>query len=86
MADPVIVPCPVNAWTKVATNVKTGLVHILKTDPAVYKQTYRLTGGAAPTNDDGAVPFCGQLEISSTDAIDVYIKAVLEDGNVRVDL
>ena len=86
MADPVITACPVDVWTKVATNVTTGFVHILKTDPDRYLQTYRDTGAAAPANNDGAVPFDTPLPISASAGIDVYIQPVGKLGSVRVDL
>lgn len=86
MADPVIVPCPVDAWTKVVTNKTTGVIHILKVDPDVYMQTYRDTGGATPTTVDEGVPFDSPLQISAAAAIDVYIRPKGKAGSVRVDL
>jgi hypothetical protein len=86
MADPVIVPCPVGAWTKVATNVTTGVIHILKTDPDAYFQTYRVTAGAAPTLDSEAVPFKDSLQISASAGIDVYVWCKGVAGSVRADL
>ena len=86
MADPVIVPCPAGAWTKVTTNVTAGIVHILKTDPDKYLQTYRDTGGAAPTDLSEAVPFDTPLQISAAAGIDVYVQPIGAAGSVRVDL
>ena len=86
MADPVVVTCPKDVWTKVATNVTTGLIHILKTDPDAYYQTYRDTGGAAPVDLSDAVPFDSPLQISASAGIDVYIQPNGEDGIVRVGL
>ena len=48
MADPAVTALTKDVWTKVATDVVTGQIHRLNNDP-VYMQTYRLTGGAAPT-------------------------------------
>ena len=86
MANPVIVACPKDVWTVVAVNQTAGIIHILKTDPDVYYQTYRLTGGGAPTTFPEAVPFVESLQISASAAIDVYISTKGEDGSVRVDL
>ena len=86
MADPLKVACPKDAWTKVATNVTTGIIHITDTTPNVYLQTYRDTGGPIPANNDGAVPFNTPLQISASAGIDVYIQPVGKVGSVRVDL
>lgn len=89
MADPVVVTCLKNVWTKVATNVTAGRVHRLNDTPAKYVQTYRLTGYVAPTdNQDAAVLFRDSTSepISASVAIDVYVQAINEDGEVRVDL
>ena len=86
MADPVVVPCPADVWTLVATNQTTGLIHILKTEPHLYLQTYRDTGGAAPTDKVGAVPFEKVLQISASAGIDVYVMAVKKAGSIRAGL
>ena len=86
MADPLVVPCPADAWTKVATNQTTGVVHIILTDPKLYLQTYRDTGGAAPIDKTGAIPFDTPLIISASAGIDVYIQPVGLAGSVRVDV
>lgn len=89
MADPVIVACPKDVWTKVATNQTTGMIHILKTDSNSYAWTYRDTGEAAPalpTTKPEAVPFNPALQISASAGIDVYVMPSGEDGSVRVDL
>lgn len=89
MANPAIVACPVNVWTKVATNVTTGQVHIKDTRPGVYLHTYRMTGGAAPTAGDPSegVQFDGpSTPIAAAAAIDVYIMPRNSAGAVRVDV
>lgn len=76
MADPVIVPCPADVWTKVATNVTAGQVHIKDTRPGDYLQTYRMTGGAAPDAGDPSevAKITGPFAlIEATAGIDVYI-------------
>jgi hypothetical protein len=86
MANPVLVACPEGQWTKVATNVTAGVIHILSTAPEKYTQTYRDTAGAAPTTLAEAVPFKEELNISASAGIDVYIWPIGAAGNVRVDL
>ena len=86
MADPIVVPLPADAWTKVATNQTTGIIHILNENPDKYLQTYRDTGGVAPTDKSDAMPFDTPLIISASAGIDVYIQPVNKIGSVRVDL
>jgi len=86
MANPVIVPCPEGAWTKVATAQTTGVIHIVSEKPDKYLQTYRDTEDAAPTTIAEAVPFTEHLQISAAAAIDVYVWAQGSAGSVRVDL
>lgn len=85
MANPVLVPCPVGLWTKVATNVKSGNIWIMDR-MSDYFHTYRDTGESAPSSDDEAVrlAYPGR-RIESDISIDVYIKAKTQDGIVRVD-
>ena len=88
MPDPIVHSCPVNDWVLVAENVTTGIVHRLSDVPSDYLQTYRITGELAPTdNSDGAILFehTSAEDISSTFGIDVYVKALGEDGSVRAD-
>lgn len=90
MADPVLTACTANAWTKVATNVTAGQIHIIDTSPVgQYLQTYRDTGGAAPagTPGDEAVLIADKsIPIAAPAGIDVYIYARGGAGRVRVDL
>lgn len=87
MADPAITALVADTWTKVATNVTGGLIHILDNTPKAYIHTYRDTGGLAPTTTVEAVGFTGVTEeISASAGIDVYIMAVGAAGSVRVDL
>jgi hypothetical protein len=87
MANPLMVDCPVDIWTKVATNVTAGSVLISRNTGPTYIQTYRLTGEAAPINEDDAILIEQPGEkIESLLGIDVYVKAKNEDGEVRVDL
>jgi hypothetical protein len=86
MANPVIVACPADAWTKVATNVTAGNVYVL--DQSVeYLSTYRMTTDPAPTARTEGIKLDppGQ-PISAAAGIDVYVYAITNAGSVRVDL
>jgi len=86
MGDPVIVACTKDAWKKVATNVTAATVWKKSTAPAVYHQTYRDTGTAAPADLTDAIPMIepGQA-FSFSAAADIYIYAKGKAGSVRVD-
>ena len=87
MANPVVVACPADDWTIVATNVTTGVVHIISLKPDKYLQTYRDTAQPAPPdNASDGVPFDTPLQISAAAGIDVYIRPLNKAGSVRVDL
>ena len=87
MADPVIIACPVDIWTKIATDVTTGQVHTLDKGPKVYLHTYRDTGGAAPTSQSEGVKISeSSIPIEAVSGIDVYIMPLRVSGSVRVDL
>lgn len=88
MANPVFVDCPVNTWTKVATNVTSGNVHRKDITPS-YLQSYVMTGDPAPTTIvEGVVAFenSSTEPISAASAIDVYIYSFGAVGRVRVDV
>jgi len=91
MSDPAIIPVAGSAFTKIATAVKIGQVHLKDMTP-YYVYTYRDTGGAAPIYPgdlDECVDFVGKsMAISSANAIDIYMATAKDDGggSVRVDL
>jgi hypothetical protein len=86
MADPVIVACPKDAWTKVATNVTNGQVHKLDVK-AFYLRQYVDTGGSAPTDLTKAIRFDNEsLPLSFSGGADVYLYCKRFAGSVRVDL
>lgn len=91
MSDPVLLLIDGEDFTKVATAVKTGQIHIKDTHPH-YLYTYRDTGEAAPIYPDDldeCVDFISpSMSISSTNSIDVYMATAKDDagGKVRVDL
>jgi len=87
MANPAVTACTKDTWTKVATNVTVGKVHILSKAPSQYAQTYRMTGEAAPTAVAEAVVMPDvTFTISAAAAIDVYVYAFGAAGSVRVDV
>ena len=86
MANPVLIDCPEGQWTKVATNVTAGYIHVVSEAPEKYTQTYRDTGGVAPTTLDEAVPFKNDLTISAGAGIDVYVWPIGKAGKVRADV
>lgn len=85
MANPVFKDCPKNVWTKVATAVTQGVVHIVD-GQASYLQTYRETGGAVPTARTEGVSIVPPGErIGAPVAVDVYVYCTGHAGRVRVD-
>lgn len=88
MAASTPITCTADAWVKVATSVTSATIHKMSVLPNVYKQTYVPTGDPAPTDDSNAVLAfngCNSFIFSESALSDVYIKAVREDGVVRVD-
>ena len=89
MAAPVVVSCTVNQWTLVATAVTSATIHRLSVSPGLYRQTFVLTGEAAPTDDSTAALMFSDSPneevVVSGAAIDYYVKAVGAAGSVRVD-
>lgn len=85
---PSIVSCPVDAWTKVATNVTAGMIYVKNSGP-IYLQSWRETGEAAPTLESEGVGMdeteAGN-EIKIDRAIDVYVMCLNAAGSVRVDV
>ena len=88
--EPVIVTCTADTWVKVSPvgGMTSGIIWKRSVSPGVYKQTFRLAGNAAPTDDSDAVLIfgnCDSVIISESALVDVYIKAVKVAGEVRVD-
>ena len=87
MADPVIVDCPADVWTKVADNEMTGYIHIKDGIDLVWLQTYRNAGSAAPSDLSDAIAITDNtLRIDNTAGIDVYMQPRGSAGKVRADL
>lgn len=90
MADPVLTTCTADAWTKVATNATSGTVTMVdRQSGAQLLQTYRDTGGAAPSGTPGQEAVLvkdEEIEIEASSGIDVYLYARTSAIVVRVDL
>jgi len=89
MSNPVIFEIPAGSWVPVAANVTTGQIWEMSTAPIMYLQTYRDTGGIAPTlESEGVIIFLNDnnIPISANAGIDIYIWAKGGDGRIRVDL
>lgn len=84
MANPAVVDCPANVWTKVATNVTAIRLRLMLTRPALYSFTYVDTTGAGPSDLSQAVPVTGE-SLTFAAAADVYIYPHGAAGRVRVD-
>ncbi len=88
MTAPSVHTITADTWVKVATNITTCVIWKMSSKPNVYMQTYRMTGGAAPTDLSDAVPIFQGIDymtITAAAAIDVYIYAKNVNGKVRVD-
>ena len=86
--NPLVVSCPEGVWTMVAENTQSASLHKLSVVPGLYKQTYRISGQAAPTDDaDAIIIFDTDTShvFSHSPGIDIYIKAIGGDGSVRLD-
>jgi hypothetical protein len=85
MADPVVVTLTADQWVICASNVTTGTIHVVKGKNVSY--TYVDTGNPAPTTNAKMINLDGdQLDISSTVAIDVYLKSHNEAGEAIAGL
>ena len=94
MANPELIRCPKNQWTKIATNVVSGQIHKKTEKPQEYLSTFRETGDPGPENteegkEEGVPIFIDNIvseEIKNSTGIDIYIYPVTDDGLVRVDI
>lgn len=87
MANPVIVACAADVWTKVATAVLTGNIWVKDKPSGGMMQTYRLTGDPAPTLETESMPILDiGIAINNSVGIDVYIYSKGGSGSVRVDI
>lgn len=88
LANPAKIPIPKDTWVKVAENVTSGAIYPLDSG-AKYVQTIRDTGDTGPDADDFTegkeIPWEGAI-ISDSQPRDVYVAALKQAGEVRVDL
>jgi len=88
MTAPVLVSCPVNVWTKIATAITQGIFHIKKLD-ATYYITEVDTAGGAPTLapeliTSTALPMAAESQFVKSASSDVYVFCRKNAGVVRV--
>jgi hypothetical protein len=91
MATPVFEDLPADTWTKIATNVTQGQVHLIKTGPNVIRRAYiQPSGDPAPADDPSlGIPAFdeGTSEIIQfTAGADIYMRPEAVASRVRVDL
>jgi hypothetical protein len=81
MANPIAVNCAAGAYTKVATGVTTGRVHVQTEVAQSFKVTHRNSGDSAPTNDVLSYKLLvPDDQVGSSDPIDVYVKPLSRDA------
>lgn len=89
MANPALISCAKDVWTRVAQSVVAGAIYNM-TPSVEFLQTYRMTGQSAPSDGSDSVPAFiykhEPLSISAPEAIDVYLMPIGSAGVVRVDL
>ena len=91
MGNPVFVDLPKDVFTKIATNVLQGQVHLVGTKPNVIRSTYiQPTGATAPANNAalGVPVFEGTTSaaLHFKTGADVYLLPEGEASRVRVDV
>jgi len=91
MANPQIIACPKDVWTKVASGVTGGQIYA-RNNLADYFITYR-TAGFTPAPPNGDVSEGVLMNktgvgtiLSFAAAVDVYVACTREAGEVRADL
>jgi hypothetical protein len=92
-ANPVMVECVKDVWTKVIENKTAGTISktesVKSEAPSVYIQTYRLTGDNTAISDSEDVVMFEETDTEIIDfdaAVDVYVKALSATGELRVNL
>ena len=92
MATPTFVDLPADTWTKIATNISVGQVHLVNNSANVIRSTYvQPSGGAAPTTVAEGVPAfqegtTEQMASNSGTGMDVYLRPESVASRVRVDI
>ena len=81
------VDCPRDQWVLVSENTKKATIWVIQGGSSIrYKQTFVRNNEPEPSDDMTAVEISdGKCVIESATMMDVYVKAYLNDGAVRVD-
>jgi hypothetical protein len=92
-ANPAMTECLKDVWTKIVENKTAGTISKTESNkseaPSVYLQTYRLTGDSTAISDDEGVVMFEESDTEIIDfdtAVDIYVKALSADGELRVNL
>ena len=93
MGTPVFINLPADTWTKIASDVSVGQVHLVDTAANLIRSTYvQPTGTAAPADNaelgvpafqDGTVE---KMASGSGSSMDVYLRPKGVASRVRVDI
>ena len=93
MATPTFKDLPADEWTKIATNISAGQVHLVDTTANVIRSTYvQPSGGAAPADVQalGVPAFQNgtteRMSAGSGSGMDVYLRPEGVASRVRVDI
>ena len=93
MPTPTFIDLPADTWTKIATDISVGQVHLVDTTAYVIRSTYvQPSGGTAPANDQalGVPAFqdgtTERMASNSGSSMDVYLRPEGVDSQVRVDI
>lgn len=87
MANPVTVSLPADTWVNVASNTTQCRVRLKDAGDCRYFYTYKLTGGAAPTDLSDTQSVMSEhtwIFFSHNEAIDCYIQAKEHDSEALV--
>ena len=91
MSTPAFTALPADTWTKIATNINQGQMHLTDNSPNVVRYTYIQPTGAAAPADDAAlgIPVFEQgttESLSFSTGADVYLRPEGVASRVRVDV
>jgi len=93
MSTPTFIDLPADTWTKIATDISVGQVHLVDTAANVIRSTYvQPSGGTAPADDQalGVPAFQNRtterMASNSGSTMDVYLRPEGAAGRVRVDV
>jgi len=86
MSNPQILLLPADEWSKVASAVTVGRIHIISSIPIEYYSFFKVEDDPPPFGLEGAEILQRIDDISSSFKIDVYIYPLGSIGKVRVDI